>query len=588
MKNEKIFITGGTGFLGRNIIKKFYDHNDITVYSRDESKQYYLKKEYPKVNFICGDIRNYDLMLRSSRDHTIGIYAASFKQIQSCHDNYEEANQVIVQGAFNSRRCSEENNFKSACFISSDKSRSATTIYGGMKYVAGESFISNSNKSDVKLSTVIYGNVLNSTGSILPLIWKSIEDNFSLSLYSEDMTRFFIDVDDAVSLIEKSLEYDGYNIIPSLKSMRILDLFEIFKEEFGLIYNVSQPRSCEKIHEILASQDEIPRMKIDRDLYLMHQDEVYNEVFFQNNQYSSENFAISKEELYSLLKEKNFYRPNKKLVITDKDKLKNFPTINFVSIEESEDRRNVLYEKFKNYGIEKFQGHVFERFNLDKHSNNIENIDSVINSEAINLMKQSCDVQSYLGAITSHLKAIRNWYVNTDEECAIFCEDDLSFETVRYWNFTWDDFMNILPEGWGCIQLALTRGDMFEYYKPKVYLRTRCWDDFSCTCYLITRTHAKNLLDSYYDGEKFTLEYSGIDYWMKPQIFKDATVENIVYTIFDYNIFTFPLFVENIKLKSTVWNSRSGKPEEEYSYNNIMNWWKSKGQFCKIRDFKSE
>ena len=247
-------------------------------------------------------------MLRSSRNHNVGIFAASFKQIQACHDNYEEANQVIVQGAFNSRRCSEENNFESACFISSDKSRSATTIYGAMKYVAGESFISNSSKSSVKLSTAIYGNVLNSTGSILPLMWKSIQEDFSLSLYSNEMTRFFIDVEDAVNLIEISLNYTGYNIIPNLKSMRMVDLFEIFKDEFGLKYSISQPRSCEKIHEIMASQDEISRMKIDNNVYLMHQDEVYDQLKFKDNQYSSQDCVISKEELYTFLKLKNFYK----------------------------------------------------------------------------------------------------------------------------------------------------------------------------------------------------------------------------------------------------------------------------------------
>jgi UDP-N-acetylglucosamine 4,6-dehydratase len=310
MKNKRIFLTGGTGFLGKSLIKKYYDDNEITVYSRDEAKQYYLKKQYPNVDFICGDVRNYDLMKRSSKDHNIGIFTASFKQIQACHDNYEEANQVIVQGAFNSRRCSEENNFESACFISSDKSRSATTIYGAMKYVAGESFISNSSKTSTKLSTAVYGNVLNSTGSILPLMWKSINEKFSLQLYGEEMTRFFIDVDDAVELVEKSLQYDGYNIIPILNSMRIVDLFEIFAEEFGLKYSVSTLRSCEKVHEIMASQDEIPRMKKEDSIYLMHQTKIYDEQKFPNNQYSSQDCVISKNDLYCFLKAKNFYKPS--------------------------------------------------------------------------------------------------------------------------------------------------------------------------------------------------------------------------------------------------------------------------------------
>jgi UDP-N-acetylglucosamine 4,6-dehydratase len=306
---ERIFLTGGTGFLGKEIIKRYYDTHEITVYSRDEAKQYYLKKQYPNLNCICGDVRNFDLLKRTSKGHNIGIFAASFKQIQACHDNYEEANQVIVQGAFNSRKCSEDNDFKSACFISSDKSRSATTIYGGMKYVAGESFISNYEKSNVNLSTVVYGNVLNSTGSILPLIWKSILDGFSLSLYGEDMTRFFIEVKDAVELIKIALNYTGYNVVPMIQSIKIKDLFDIFKEEFGLKYSVSNLRSCEKIHEIMASSDELPRMKKENNVYLMHQTEIYNELNFKNNQYSSQDFVISKELLYNILKSNNFYKP---------------------------------------------------------------------------------------------------------------------------------------------------------------------------------------------------------------------------------------------------------------------------------------
>jgi len=308
MNNKKIFLSGGTGFLGKNIIKKYYEDNDITVYSRDEAKQYYLKKQFPNINCICGDVRNYDLMLRSSKNHDVGIFAASFKQIEACHDNYEEANQVIVKGSFNSRRCAEENNFESACFISSDKSRSATTIYGAMKYVAGESFISNSKKSSVNLTTAIYGNVLNSTGSIIPLIWDTIKNDRELTLFSDEMTRFFIDVNDAIDLISISINYDGYNVIPVLSSMKIIDLFEIYKEEFGLKYKITQPRPCEKIHEIMASEDEIPRMKREGTIFLMHQKDIYNQLKFENNQYSSKNQTISSIELYNYLKSKQFYR----------------------------------------------------------------------------------------------------------------------------------------------------------------------------------------------------------------------------------------------------------------------------------------
>jgi UDP-N-acetylglucosamine 4,6-dehydratase len=309
MINERIFITGGAGFLGRNLIRRLSENNEITVYSRDESKHYYLKKEYPKVNFVVGDIRNRDLLTRKSKDHTIGIFAASLKQIEACNDNYEEASKIIIDGAINSRIAAEENNFKAACFISSDKSRAATTIYGAMKYVAGECFIAG--KSNCNLTTAVYGNVMNSTGSIIPLIWEYIKNGKTLSLYGEEMTRFLLDVEDAVDLILKSLKYKGCNVIPDLKSFFVVDLFNIYKEKFGLKYEISEPRTGEKIHEIMASSEEIRRMSYEYadDIYLMYPHKDLNMVEFSKNEYSSRDSSLEYIELEKYLKSKNYFKP---------------------------------------------------------------------------------------------------------------------------------------------------------------------------------------------------------------------------------------------------------------------------------------
>jgi nucleoside-diphosphate-sugar epimerase len=165
-------------------------------------------------------------MKRAAEGHTIGIFAASLKQIEAVDQNVEEGVRVIVDGALNSRRVAEEVGMKAACFISSDKSRAATTLYGAMKFVAGEAFIVNAEQSKVRLSTAVYGNVLNSTGSVIPLIWDAIKKGYSLKLYSPQMTRFMIDIEEAINLIEKGLQVTGYNIIPHLKAFKIQDLFE--------------------------------------------------------------------------------------------------------------------------------------------------------------------------------------------------------------------------------------------------------------------------------------------------------------------------------------------------------------------------
>ncbi len=310
LKDEKIFVTGGAGFLGRNVIKRIYDNNEITVYSRDEAKHYYLGKLYPNIRFVVGDIRNHDLLTRASRGHTVGIFAASLKQIEACEKNPSEATQVIINGALNSKRAAEDNEFKSACFISSDKSRAATTVYGAMKYVAGESFILNTQECSTNFSTAIYGNVLNSTGSIIPLMWNAIKLDMELPLYSDQMTRFFLTVDEAIDLIDVALDLDGVNVIPKAKSAKISDLFQIFSERFGLKYRLEQPRAGEKIHEIMASNEELSRMNflIKENVYIMDPKRQYGTVSFPSGEFSSQDVCISKEELERLLEKHDFYR----------------------------------------------------------------------------------------------------------------------------------------------------------------------------------------------------------------------------------------------------------------------------------------
>jgi len=308
MKNKKIFITGGAGYLGSNLVARYIKDNEVTVYSRDEAKHYYLKKRFPKVNCIVGDIRNFDLMKRAAAGHDIGIFAASLKQIGAVDQNVEESARIIVDGALNSRRVAEEVGMETACFISSDKSRAATTIYGAMKFVAGESFIVNSDRSPVRLSSAIYGNVLNSTGSVIPLMWDAIDKGYELTLYSDKMTRFMIDIEEAMDLIEYGLEVDGYNVIPNLKSFLIKDLFEIFADKFGLKYKMGVPRISEKLHEMMISIEEAPRTYFEKktNVFFMHSEKLAEVPI--DFEFTSDRVVVSKEELEKMLEQYDYFK----------------------------------------------------------------------------------------------------------------------------------------------------------------------------------------------------------------------------------------------------------------------------------------
>lgn len=311
IKNEKIFITGGAGYLGKNLVKRFYANNEITIFSRDESKHYYLKKQFPKIKCVIGDIRNKELLRKAMRGHTIAIFTASLKQIEAVDQNPHEALRIIVDGAFNSKETAIDNSLKAATFISTDKSRAPTTLYGAMKFVGGEAFIVNAEEEKTLLSSVIYGNVLNSTGSIIPLIWDSIRNNYELTLYGEEMTRFMVEIEEAIDCIEYALETTGHNIIPNLKAFKVKDLFEIYQEKFGLTWKLGQPRISEKLHEQMIAPLERNRAYFDaeKNIYLMHYKNIYNSTELPEGGLSSENCLVSKEELQDLLAKHNYYKP---------------------------------------------------------------------------------------------------------------------------------------------------------------------------------------------------------------------------------------------------------------------------------------
>ena len=219
-----------------------------------------------------------------------------------------------------------------------------------------------------------------------------------------------------------------------------------------------------------------------------------------------------------------------------KNKLENFPSVYYVSLEECKDRQENIKKQFAEYGITP-TAILSKRFT---------ETDDEITGKFLDQMNGGTT-----GCVISHLKAIRKWYEETDEDYAFFCEDDLSLETIEYWDFTWEEFIEIIPEDACCVQLLVIRKD-YETFD----LRKRYWDDWAGTAYIITRDYAKVLVENYCLGEKrFHLELPGSRNVLTP------LVENVLFETLENVCYTIPLFVEDIQFNTTF------SPEEDEEVN---------------------
>jgi len=235
------------------------------------------------------------------------------------------------------------------------------------------------------------------------------------------------------------------------------------------------------------------------------------------------------------------------------NKLQNFPRTYYMSLEESVDRQKNLTDQFKQYGITPIPI-ISKRFS--------ESNDKVTGK----YLHQLNDGTK--GCAISHLKAIRKWYETTDEDYAFFCEDDLSLETVQYWNFTWEEFIASIPEDAECVQLLTIRND-FESFS----IRDRLWNDWGATAYIITRDYAKKLIDNYIKDDIFHLQVPNSDIM--------PLIENILFTNLGKS-YTIPLFVENIEFDSTFSTEQDNDVNDGQKNNHrianekVLNYWKSK------------
>jgi len=280
MDNKVILIFGGTGSLGYELNKRYSNTNTIYNFSRDECKHWEMKLHFnsnPNIRFIIGNIADRNIVEATIKriKPDIIIIASAMKHIDQCEINTSESLKTNLLGTQNVLESIESNlnelrNIETVVFVSSDKACSPINNYGMCKALSETLIIEKAHYiPSIKFVNVRYGNVLNSRGSIIPLLHKIGNDSVkkSFTLTSEDMTRFVMTLEQSVDLIEYAAlnGESGDIVIPKLISMNVKDLVEIFSNKYNKPIVITGLRSGEKLLESLINDTQSGRIIVNGD-----------------------------------------------------------------------------------------------------------------------------------------------------------------------------------------------------------------------------------------------------------------------------------------------------------------------------------
>ncbi len=311
---KKVLIFGGTGSLGRALVRRLSRDNELILFSRDEAKHWTIKNQLSadqNVRFVVGDMRDEarveEALLRVNPDAV--IIASALKQVDTCELSPYESVQTNILGIRNvveavTRQVDRLSQLDAVLMVSTDKACAPANVYGMCKAIAERLVTSSSLAFDrPRFIGVRYGNVLESRGSIIPLFRHQAEHAESFTITHPEMTRYIMTLDQSIDLIVATIlgARSGEMWLPKLKSMRIKDLAEIFSEKYGKPIRTIGIRPGEKLHEDLISRPESIRVRDEDGYYKMIPAHCEVALDAQIFDYASDQDVMPKDELAAYL-----------------------------------------------------------------------------------------------------------------------------------------------------------------------------------------------------------------------------------------------------------------------------------------------
>ena len=250
----KILITGGSGSIGQALVARLVTEHDITIFSRHESSQVTMRQTFPSCHYIIGDVRDSKVVCGAIKGHDLVYHLASLKHVDVCECQPMEAIKTNIFGTMHVLQACQYYEVQ-MINMSTDKAANPLNVYGRTKRLA-EDLVRG------YALTLRSGNVVGSSGSLIPNVIKSIKDTNSVSLTNAFMTRFFISLDDVSTVLADFihvLPMTGVFIPPDMTSFYIKDILNALIKKYGndeTIKNVTGIRPGEQIREYLNAVDE--------------------------------------------------------------------------------------------------------------------------------------------------------------------------------------------------------------------------------------------------------------------------------------------------------------------------------------------
>ena len=271
-KDKVLLITGGTGSFGNAMLKGFLNSElkEIRIFSRDEKKQEDMRIEYKndKLNFVIGDIRNFNDINQAMMDVDFVFHAAALKQVPSCEFYPMQAVQTNILGAENVLEAAARNNVKRVVVLSTDKAVYPINTMGMSKAVMEKLAVSKARDPRVQAVDAVYtatryGNVMASRGSIIPLFIKQIKEGKPLTITNPKMTRFMMSLDQSVELVLFAFTNGnpGDIFVQKSPAATIETLAQAIKELFNADNEIQiiGERHAEKMYETLCAKEEMAK-----------------------------------------------------------------------------------------------------------------------------------------------------------------------------------------------------------------------------------------------------------------------------------------------------------------------------------------